>query len=222
MKIKGAIFDMDGTLINSLVVWGDIWSTLGTRFLGNPDFRPTAEDDKKVRTMTMSDAMEMIHKNYGIGKSGNEVYECVMEVCDDFYENSVKLKDGVADFLDYCKENGVKMCIASASPAASIMLTVKRCKLEKYFDKVISCCDDGIGRGKDHPDVFFAAIEYLGTPLEETWIFEDSCVALLSAKKTGAKTVGIFDKYNYDQDILKENADEFIDDGESLTKLIDN
>lgn len=220
MKIKGAIFDMDGTLIDSLVVWGEIWSTLGTKFLGNPEFKPSVEDDKKVRTMTMFDAMEMIHEKYDIGVTGNEVYQCVMEVCDDFYDNRVKLKDGVAEFLDYCKENEVKMCIASASPASSIMATVKKCKLEKYFDKVISCSDVGIGRGKDYPDVFFAALEYLGTPVEETWIFEDSCVALMSAKKTGAKTVGIFDKYNYGQDILKENADEFIDDGETLMKLV--
>ena len=220
MGIQGAIFDMDGTLIDSLVVWEEIWSTLGARFFGNPDFRPSPEDDKKVRTMTLLDAMNMIHKNYSMASSGKEVYDCVMEVCDDFYENRVKLKDGVAEFLDYCKENGVKMCIASASPASAILTTVKRCGLEKYFDKIISCCDEGIGKGKDHPDVYFAAIEYLGTPVEETWVFEDSYVALLSAKKTGAKTAGIFDKYNYGQNILRENADEFIDDGENLMKLI--
>ena len=63
MKIKAAIFDMDGTLINSLIMWDVMWSRFGEKYLGDGGFRPSAEDEKRVRTLTLRDAMHLIHKN---------------------------------------------------------------------------------------------------------------------------------------------------------------
>ncbi|MBR2432498.1 MAG: bifunctional hydroxymethylpyrimidine kinase/phosphomethylpyrimidine kinase, partial [Clostridia bacterium] len=60
MKIDGAIFDMDGTLVDSLIVWDFMWSEMGRMYLGDESFRPSREADKAVRTMILSDAMEYI------------------------------------------------------------------------------------------------------------------------------------------------------------------
>ena len=108
---------------------------------------------------------------------------------------------------------GVQTC---ALPIFEI--AVSRCELGKYIPKLLSSCD--FGCGKDKPDVYLAALEYLGTPASETWVFEDSLVALKTAKNLGMPIVGIYDAYNFGQNEMKEISDYYIDDGEGLDKLI--
>lgn len=218
-NIKGAIFDMDGTLIDSLMLWKVIWKKFGNIFCGGKEFEPSASDDKAVRTMTLKDAMYYINSNYFIAKSGDELLEAANNIMRDFYANDVQLKDGVIEFLEYCHDKGIKMCIASATDITLLKIAVEHCKIGKYFEGILSCAE--IGKGKDKPDIYIKALEYLGTKTEETCIFEDSHIAIETADKLGIKTVGIYDKYNYDQEKIKNIATVYIDNGETLKKLID-
>jgi HAD superfamily hydrolase (TIGR01509 family) len=217
MKIKAAIFDMDGTLIDSLRIWGVIWAKLGEKYLGDPNFVPREEDDKKVRTLTLKEAMDLIHRNYGLGANGEEVWRDADRIIADFYMNEVELKPGVRAFLNHCKCEGVKMCLASATAPELLDLALKHCDLEKYFSKIFSC--GTIGKGKEHPDVFLLAADYLGEALSETWVFEDSLVALETATRIGMPTVGIYDQFNFGQDRIREIVTEYIGEGETLVKL---
>jgi len=218
MNVKAAIFDMDGTLVDSLMVWDVLWSKMGETYLNDKTFRPNAEDDKKVRTLILADAMNLIHNNYSLGKSGEELLQLTNDFMKDFYANTVTLKKGVREFLDYCKAEGVKMCIASATAPDLIAVALEHCGIENYFSKIFSCAE--VGKGKEEPDVFLKAWEYFGERLEETWVFEDSLVAIKTAVKIGIPTVGIYDAYNFGQAEVKELATEYIADGESLLKLI--
>lgn len=218
MDIKAAIFDMDGTLIDSLIFWDFLWSSFGERFLNDRSFRPGTEDDKKVRTLILADAMELIHNNYGLGNSGEELLQLANSALDDFYANRVEMKSGAREFLDYCLDHGTKMCIASATASEFIDVAVKRCDIGKYFLKIFSC--GSIGKGKEEPDIFLQAREFLGTEVKDTWVFEDSLVAIKTAAAIGMPIVGIYDANNFGQDEIKEIATEYINDGESLLKLI--
>jgi HAD superfamily hydrolase (TIGR01509 family) len=218
MKIKAAIFDMDGTLIDSLMIWGVIWEKLGEKYLGNPDFLPSAEDDKKVRTLTLKDAMVLIHEHYRLGESGEAVWNEASRIIGDFYKSDVKLKEGAKEFLEYCKNSGVKMCIASATAPDLIELAMKHCEIEQYFSKIFSCSQ--IGKGKEEPDVFLMAADYFGEDKAETWVFEDSLVAIETAVGVGMPTVGIYDRFNFGQERIKEIATEYIGEGETLLKLM--
>ena len=218
MKIKGAIFDMDGTLINSLICWKDIWSALANEYLDGEEGFPGLEIDKKLRTMTLLEGMEMLHEVRGIGKDGRELWEFCNRLIEDFYRNKVEMKSGAMEFLKYLHDNNVKMCIASASALDMVEIAVERCELDRYIPKLLSSCDYGCG--KDKPDVYLAALEYLGTPVNETWVFEDSLVALKTAKGIGMPIVGIYDAYNFGHGEMREISDFYIDDGEGLDKLI--
>ena len=220
MNITGAIFDMDGTLVDSLMCWDVLWQRLGKKYLGNEAFRPDPVTEKAVRTLTLLDAMTLVHENCSVGESGPELWQFTTDMMVDFYENDVKLKAGVLEFLEFLHARGVKMCIASATAPDLIAIAMRTCGLDKYFSKVISCND--VGKGKEHPDVFFAAHEYLGTSKESTWVFEDSVVAIETAGKAGFKTVGIYDKYNFGLDRIAKLSTIYIDDGETLAGLTEN
>lgn len=218
MKIKGAIFDMDGTLVNSLIVWAEIWGKMADKYLGGELGFPGAETDRNLRTMTIFEGMEMLHKERGIGRDSQELVDFCNGIIEDFYRNRVEMKSGAMDFLKYLHENGVKMCIASASALNMVEIAVERCEIGKYIPRLISSCD--LGCGKDKPDVYLAALEYLGTPTKETWVFEDSLVALRTAKKIGMPVVGIYDAYNFGHVEMRSISDFYIDKGEGLDKLI--
>ena len=209
---------MDGTLVDSLMLWDVLWSTFGERYFNDKNFTPRVEDDKKVRTLTLKDAMNLIHKNYKLGESGEELLAEANRIMRDFYATTVKLKSGVREFLEDCKNNGVKMCIASATAPELIDIAMKHCDIEKYFLKVFSC--GTIGKGKEEPDIFLQAAEFLGTNIEETWVFEDSLTAIETAVKIGMPAVGIYDKFNFGQEKIKAIAMEYIGPTETLLKLI--
>ena len=217
-NIKGAIFDMDGTLIDSLILWDVIWQNFGDIYCDGKTFQPSEVDDKRFRTMILKDIMQEVHEKYGIGASGDELLKTTNEIVTKFYMEEVQLKEGVLEFLEYCYEHGIKMCIASASEMELIRYAVKHCNIGKYFVAILSCAE--IGKGKDEPDIYLKALECLGTKPNETCIFEDSHVAIETADKLGVQTVGIYDKYNYGQDKIQKMATVYIGDGESLKKLI--
>ena len=216
--IKGAIFDMDDTLVNSLFFWDILWKRIGEDFLRGKPFCPTDEEDKNMRTMTLFDSMCYLNSIYHITPNDITLADYALDMLGKFYVTDVKLKNGVMDFLAYCKDKNIKMCIASASTREHIRSVLKNLHIDGYFPKIFSC--EEFGKGKEAPDIYLAAMEYLGTKKEETCVFEDSITAIKTAKKIGMRTVAIYDEYNYGQEEMKILADEYIAGGETLLKLI--
>jgi len=214
VKLTGAIFDMDGTLIDSLGFWDILWEEFSRRY---GQFRPDPEADRTIRTIPMKEAMYYLHDRFGLGPDGETLYQTANGMLGSFYERQVELKPGVMEFLTRCRDEGVKMCVASASDRKLVRMAMVHCGIEEFFSMLFSCSD--IGKGKEEPDVFLLAREHLGTPLEETWVFEDSFVALQSAHRAGFPTVGVYDRYGFRQDILRETATVYVGEGETLMKV---
>lgn len=217
VDFKLAIFDMDGTLVDSLIFWDWFWKKCGKEFLNDENFRPATEDDKAARTMLFVDSMSMIHNKYSISDSPRELYEYGNKAVAEFY-SKVLLKKGVLEYLEYLKSKNIRMCVASATESEFIKSVLKQCGIENYFEAVFSCAD--IGKGKDQPDIYLKALEYFGIEPNDACVFEDSLLAIETATKIGVKTVGIYDKYNFGHEKMKKIATEYISENEDFTKLI--
>lgn len=220
MKIKGAIFDMDGTVVDSLSFWDCLWRSIGEKYMGDPGFLPADEVNRNVRTMIFVDAMTYFKEYYKIAVSTEEFVKFASSGVLDFYEKTASVKDGAHELLGYLKENNVKLCLASATAMPWVMHALKAHNLLKYFDFVISCAD--IGVGKDRPDIYIKACELLELAPNDICVFEDSYVAMETAKGAGFRTAGIYDRYNPEQKRLIAASEVYLKPGQSLATLIDS
>ena len=218
MNIKGAIFDCDGTLVDSLGFWKYFYINIGDAYCNGVPFTPTATDDKAMRTMVMRDVANLMHKNYGIAQSAQALEKFSLALLEKYYVEVVELKPGVRELLEHLKKCGVRMCVASASEQYLVKLILTRHNIIDYFEDVIAC--SAVGAGKDKPDVFFAAEKFLGTSHDSTWVFEDSPLAIETAKSAGFKVAAIYDQNTPYQERIKEISDEYVGEGESFTKLL--
>ena len=216
-KIKYAIFDMDGTLVDSLGFFDYLWKEIGVKYFSDPTFRVDPNLDKRIRTKTLKDAVKEIRDAYLPNESVDELLKLSSDMLEEHYKMRVSAKRGVLDFLNNLKARGVKMCVASATEPRLIKYSVERCGLEDYFEFIISCTE--VGAGKDKPDVFLEAIKRLGGTISESCVFEDSFIALETAERAGFMTVGVYDKNNYCQDRLKAASDFYFADGITLMDL---
>jgi HAD superfamily hydrolase (TIGR01509 family) len=218
MKITGAIFDLDGTLVDSLHFWDVYFAEVGEKYLSDRSFIPDPDTLKLMRTATIGSGQTLLHERYGFGRDPEELISFAYEKCEYFYRNLVTVKDGVFDLLDHLKENNVKMCIASATEMPLLMVAVERFGFNKYFPRIVSCSEVGVG--KDRPDVFLFARDYLQTQTDQTCIFEDSVVAIETSVKAGFKTVGIYDDHGLEHEKMKKLSDIYIDNGQTMASLI--
>ena len=218
MKIKGAIFDMDGTLIDSLSFWDHFWKLIGSRYLQKNDFKACEEVDKRIRTMIYTDAMAYIREYYGITEPIEDFLHFTKATLTDFYKNSAPVKQGAVALLEHLASLGISLCLASASPIKDVRFNLSVHGLDKYFDTVLSCAD--IGVGKDQPDIYLLALEKMGLGAAEVCVFEDSFIALETAKAAGFQTVGIYDDHNYEQGRLRCASDFYLEKGRGLDTLI--
>ena len=218
LDVKAAIFDMDGTLVDSLMLWDILSEAMAKAYPDKVGTVITEEDNKAIRVLPLRDGMQLLHDHYGIASSGEELFQLATDTFADFYANRVQLKEGVREFLDHLQALGVKMCIASATAPDLVKSALNHCGIHHYFDTVFSC--GVLGKGKDTPDIYLMAMEHLGEDMAHTWVFEDAFVAIQTATGIGMQTVGIYDKYNPYQDKIRDMATHYISPGETLMKLV--
>jgi HAD superfamily hydrolase (TIGR01509 family) len=187
MKIKGAIFDLDGTLLDSM----NVWKTLASDYLISRNIVPEKNLDEKFKTFSMEQGAQYYRTKYGLTESPDFLIENVNRMIEYKYENSIELKKGVKEFLEFLYNKGVKMCVATASSKKLTKLALERNDILKYFVDIITCEDVGIS--KNSPYIFEKALEIINTNKLETIVFEDSLHAIETAKKAGFRVAAVYD-----------------------------
>ena len=215
MKIKGAIFDMDGTLIDSMGYWktapGDYIRSLGKE--------PKEDLGDRFLTLGLTNIYPQMCEEYGIDIPIEEVSRGIYAIMEKNYDK-VDIKPYVKDMLDDFKNMGIKMCIASATNSDLAKRVLMRLGIAEYFSGVL-CCKD-VGRGKRYPDIYNYALSYLGTEKEETPVFEDAIFAIRTLKANGFVSVAIEDKYTTmdERAEIKEKANYYIDSYANWEKIL--
>ena len=222
MKITGVIFDMDGTLVDSLSFWDCFWQDMGERYFGDASFRMDAEHfDTHVRTMIFSRAIAYLHSHLKIPCSAEEFDDFAAAYVHRFYTTVATPKAGAKELLSALRQRGVGICLASATDRRYLTIALESCGLAEFFtpETILSCSE--IGVGTERPDVFLAAQKVLGTPLSQTAVFEDSALALETAKRAGFVTVGVYDSHQTATDRLSAASDIYLDAEKNLLDALE-
>jgi len=202
--IKGAIFDFDGTLVDSMF----IWDTFGEDYLRALGKEPRENLTETFKTFTLEQAAEYYREHYGVTLSVEEIVDGVNEMVAEMYRTKVILKDGVREFLEALKSQGVKMCVATVTDRPIVEDVLCNLGIRDFFTEIFTCAE--VGHNKETPHIYRVALEVLGTSKEETVVFEDALHALMTAKNDGFTVAAVYDKHELRQTEMKENSDYYI------------
>ena len=199
--LKGAIFDFDGTLFDSMF----IWNTAGETYLRSIGIEPREDLWKVLKTMSLLQSATYIREKYAVELTLEEIMDGINRTVENFYFHTVQPKEGVITLLEQMKVKGIKMCIATATDRYQVNAALKRCGMEHFFSEIFTCID--VGHGKDEPFIFRKAMDYLGTTRANTVVFEDAYHAAKTAKADGFVTVAVYDPHEEKQKELQALSD---------------
>ena len=205
--IRGAVFDLDGVLLDSMAIWND----LGARYLQNQGIQPEPDLREMLFSMSMEQGAEYMKQQYHLKQSVEEVLAGIQEMLQDYYFYEVKAKDGARELLAFLQEKGIKMTAATSSPREHVTRALRRNGLLEFLQKIDTTSE--VGESKHSPLIYRLAAEYMGTRPEETLVFEDSLYALQTAKQAGFRAIGVYDgNGETNQDGVKETGEVYLKD----------
>ena len=190
MAIEGAIFDFDGTLVDSMPMWTDVCVRLLRRYGVEDAERVFAEHE----SLDMEQKCVWYHENLGIGTSPDQLCDELRGDVSRAYRYEVSRFSGCRCFLEELRARGIPMVIASATPKDLLLEGLEAQGLSEFFQDVVFAGD--VGMSKDHPHVYVAACERLGTNRESTWVFEDAPFGVRAAARAGFPTAALFNDHD--------------------------
>lgn len=216
MSWDGAIFDLDGTLTDSMYIWDEAPRTLVRRFGGTPP-----EDlAQAIKEMGRREASEYLIGAFHLDCTPEQAMDAINDLVTEEYRQRVPMKTGADRLLAQLERCGVPCAVATASEAFQAHDALERLGLWKHFRFAVSCMQYGPKTG---PGVYLEAAARLGTNPARTLVFEDALHAARTAKRAGFRVAGVYDpSAQEDQDALKQVCDWYLprlDDEDFLRNL---
>lgn len=203
--IDACIFDMDGTLVDSLHIWEDI----DKRFFNIHDMQVPQDYDKMIAHMSFIEMAEFTKKKYKFKESVFEIMETWLNWSKEAYVNTIQEKENVKEVLSYLKEKHIPLSLATANKKELYEPCLKRLDLNKYFDYILNIND--INSTKQEPTIYLNLASKMNSKIERTLVFEDILIAVKTAKDANFKVCGVYDKNNVrDEEEIKKLSDYYL------------
>ncbi|MCC3869093.1 HAD family hydrolase [Terrisporobacter mayombei] len=204
---KGAIFDLDGTLIDSM----GVWEKIDKEFLEKRNIDIPSDYIEKINSMSFEKVAQYTIERFNLKESEEQLIKEWNEMAIYEYSNNIKLKPNVKEYLKKLKEDNIRIALSTSSPRILYEPVLKNNHIYEYFDALTSLED--VKRDKNYPDIYLLAAEKLDFNPQDCVGFEDILVAINTLKKAGFKAIGVYDKYA-DSEIkeIKKISDKYIYD----------
>ena len=213
--ITAAIFDMDGTLIDST----DIWHEIDRKFFAKRGMEIPKDYAQHIVHLGLTQAAIYTKETYGFKESIQEIIDEWHNMSIDMYEHHVPLKEGALELLELFKKNNVKMAIATANDERLYRPCLERLGIENYFDYVADV--NSAKEGKQSAKIYLDLAKQMNAKPENTLVLEDMPTCVKTAHKSGFVAIAVYDNASKDYDEQKRmDSHLFIKDFSELIKLL--
>ncbi len=206
-NFEAVIFDLDGTLVDSM--W--MWRTIDIEYLGKYNIELPDDLSEAIEGKSFSETAFYFKERFNLPDSIDEIKRTWNEMSYDIYKNRVLLKPGAKDFIELLDKLKIKMGIATSNSRELATLTLRERGILDNFDTIVTGCE--VSAGKPSPEVYLKAANDLNVDPSKCLIFEDIPHGLLAGKRAGMTTCAIEDDYSV---LLREEklklADYYIND----------
>ncbi len=204
--VKAVIFDLDGTLVDSM--W--IWKEIDDEFLEPFGIELTEDFHKGLEGKSFTETAEYFKEKLPLPYTVEEMKAIWNEMASEKYATVVPLKDGVYEFLKYLQENGIKMGIATSNSKELLMTVLESLGIKDFFQVTLTGCE--IGRGKPFPDIYLKVAELLEVAPKDCLVFEDLPAGIEAGNRAGMRTCAVKDEYSKQMIVEKKQlANYYID-----------
>ena len=185
----GAIFDMDGTLVDSM----QVWQSMGSTYIRSKGLVPEPGLDRTLYPLTIIDAADYLNTHYNLGLERETVIKECNSVVEERYKTTVLLKPGVREFLPLLKAHHIPAAIATATDRYLVEIVLERLQIAEFFTGIVTSTEAGSAKAES-PAIFHAARKLLGSTIEKTVVFEDAFFAVRTAKNAGYPVAALYDE----------------------------
>lgn len=185
--IKGAIFDIDGTLLDSMPIWTDV----GARYLRSIGVTPEKGLGEILFSMTMEEGAAYLRRTYDLSQTESEIQKGIVDIIGDFYRYEVPLKAGMREHLAHLSSQNIPMTLATTGERELAEAALTRLGVWLYFSAMFTANE--LHTSKKEPLIYHTAANFMGTAPHETMVYEDVIHALTTAKKAGFQTTAVED-----------------------------
>ncbi len=204
-KKKAVIFDLDGTLMDSMWMWTDI----DIAYLGRYGYELPEDLQKAIEGMGFTETAQYFKKRFSIPDPVEKIKEDWNQMAFDMYANRVRMKPGAFRFLSEIRSRGMKTAIASSNSRELIMACLDGNGIADSFDCIMTSCD--VAHGKPSPDIYLSTARVCGVMPQECLVFEDVPMGILAGRNAGMEVCAVEDAHASGQrDTIRSLAQYYI------------